>query len=111
MSVNITAARRRSRLSITGRHLSADPRRGASGDTRPPGCTRHPEGTGPRSSGDVSVEDLREPFQGNLESLVCPATVVAGILPVLVRDSGLGEMVAEQPVTPVQVVVVVPAGV
>src|SRR5436190_23337411 len=26
MSVNITATRRRSRLSITGRHLSADPR-------------------------------------------------------------------------------------
>src|SRR4029078_5548231 len=102
MSVNITAARRRSRLSITGRHPSADPRRGASRDTRPPGSPRRPEGTGPRSSGDVSVEDLREPFQGDLESLVCPATVVAGILPVLVRGSGLGEMGDEPPGTPTQ---------
>src|SRR5438874_741783 len=37
--------------------------------------------------------------------------VVARVLPVLVRDSRLAEMVAEQPVTPVQVVVVVPVGV
>src|SRR5574340_540356 len=37
--------------------------------------------------------------------------VIAGILPVLVCDPGLVEIVAEQPVTPVQVVVVVGAGV
>src|SRR5215210_7029649 len=69
------------------------------------------EETGRRSSGDVSVEGLRKPFHGDLESLVCPAAMVAGILPVLVRDPRLRQMVAEQPVTPVQVVVVVPPGV
>ena len=37
--------------------------------------------------------------------------MVAGILAVVVRDSRFAEVVAEQPVTPVQVVVVVPAGV
>jgi hypothetical protein len=41
---------------------------------------------------ELSVEHLRKPFQGDLVSLVCSAAVVARILPVLVRDSRLGEM-------------------
>src|ERR687888_181901 len=57
------------------------------------------EETGRRWSSDLSVEGLRKPFQGDLVSLVCSAAMVAGILPVLVRDSCLGEVVAEEPVT------------
>jgi hypothetical protein len=55
----------------------------------------------------VTVEDLGEPFQRHLVSLARPAAMVAGILAVFMCDAGLGEVVAEQPVTPVQAVVVI----
>jgi hypothetical protein len=44
-------------------------------------------------------------------SLVRSAAVVARVLPVFVRDAGLGEVVAEPPVAPVQAVIVLDAGV
>ena len=48
-----------------------------------------------RASDGVAVEDLREPFQRHLVSLAVAAAVVAGVLPVLVCDPGLSEVVAQ----------------
>src|SRR3954452_20539781 len=50
---------------------------------------------------------LPEPFQRNLESLIGAAAMIAGVLAVLVLDSCFVEVMAEQPVAPMQVVVVV----
>src|ERR1051326_4556799 len=59
----------------------------------------------------VGVEGVRQPLQGYLVALVRAAAVVSAVLDVLVGDPGVREVVAEEPVAPVEVVVVVEAGI
>src|SRR5450631_2902686 len=55
------------------------------------------------------MENLRQPPQCHLVALGPPAAVVARVLVGLVGDPGLVQVVAEQPMTPVQVVVILRA--
>ena len=48
-------------------------------------------------------------MQRHLIALVCSAAVVTGVLAMFVRDTGLVQVVTEEPVAPMQVVVVVRA--
>src|SRR5438034_296309 len=73
--------------------------------------TLTPSVTRPPDAGSAAGQDLRQPVQRHLVALACPSAVVAGVLPVLVCDSGFVEVVAEEPVAPLQVVVVVRADV
>src|SRR5207248_5522703 len=57
----------------------------------------------------VAFKDLRQPLQRDLVALVCSAAVVTGVLAMFVRDTGSVQIVTEEPVAPVQVVVVVRA--
>src|SRR2546426_4884418 len=74
-------------------------------------CVAHAPSPAPDMKSAVTSElvvcqDLRQPLQRHLVALVCSAAVVAGVLSVFVCDAGLMEVVTEQPVTPVQAVVV-----
>ena len=62
-----------------------------------------------RGQGMSSGQELREPLERCLVSLVCSTAMVSCVLGHLVGDPGLVEVVAEEPVAPVQVVVVVRA--
>lgn len=59
----------------------------------------------------TSGQRARQPFERDLVPLVGSTAVVPGVLGGDVGDAGLGQAVAQQPVAPVQVVVIVATGI
>src|SRR5438874_10929892 len=57
----------------------------------------------------VALQDARQPLERHLIALVGPTAMVARVFSVHVGDTGLLQIVAQQPVAPMQVIVVIGA--